>query len=71
MSSRSRTIIYLLDTLNGQIVGNGTAYPLTTSGFTYTITTANNSFTVTTEANADTVTIGNIVYRIDDIDRGG
>jgi hypothetical protein len=57
--------LYLLDTLNGQIVGNGTAYPLTTSGFTYTITSANNSFTVTTEANADTVTIGNIVYRID------
>ncbi|GLQ91517.1 beta strand repeat-containing protein [Dyella acidisoli] len=57
--------IYLLDTMNGQIVGNGTAYPLTTSGFTYTIATANNSFTVTTEANADTVTIGNIVYRID------
>ena len=58
--------IYQLDTMNGQIVGNGTTYPLTTSGFTYTITTANNSFTVTTEANADTVTIGNIVYRIDD-----
>ena len=58
--------IYLLDTMNGQIVGNGNTYPLTTSGYTYTITTANNSFTVTTEANADTVTIGNIVYRIDD-----
>jgi hypothetical protein len=58
--------IYLLDTMNGQIVGNGTAYPLTTSGYSYTITTANNSFTVTTEPNADTVTIGNIVYRIDD-----
>ena len=58
--------IYLLDTMNGQIVGNGTTYPLTTSGYTYTITTANNSFTVTTEPNADTVTIGNIVYRIDD-----
>jgi hypothetical protein len=57
--------IYLLDTLNGQIVGNGTSYPLTTSGYSYTITTANNSFTVTTEPNADTVTIGNIVYRID------
>ncbi len=57
--------LYLLDTLNGQIIGNGNAYPLTTSGFTYTISTANNSFTVTTEANADTVTIGNIVYRID------
>jgi hypothetical protein len=57
--------IYQLDTLNNQIVGNGTAYPLTTSGYRYTITTANNSFTVTTEANADTVTIGKIVYRID------
>lgn len=58
--------IYLLDTLNGQIVGNGTTYPLTTSGYTYTITRANNSFTVTTEPNSDTVTIGNVVYRIDD-----
>ncbi len=57
--------LYLLDTMNGQVVGNGTAYPLTTSGFTYSISTADNSFTVTTEANADTVTIGNIVYRID------
>src|SRR5262249_15221591 len=57
--------LYLLDTMNGQVVGNGTAYPLTTSGFTYTISTADKSFTVTTEANADTVTIGNIVYRID------
>ena len=57
--------IYQLDTLNNQIVGNGTAYPLTTSGYSYTIATANNSFTVTTEANADTVTIGKIVYRID------
>src|SRR5581483_7005842 len=56
----------LLDTMNGQIVGNGTTYPLTTSGYSYTISTANNSFTVTTEPNADTVTIGNIVYRIDD-----
>ena len=27
--------VYQLDILNGQIVGNGTAYPLTTSGFTY------------------------------------
>lgn len=57
--------IYQLDTLNSQIVGNGTAYPLTTSGYSYTITTANNSFTVTTESNADTVTIDKIVYRID------
>ena len=56
--------VYELDTLNGQIVGNGTTYPLTTSGFTYTITTANQSFTVTTEPNATTVTIGNIVYLI-------
>ena len=56
--------VYQLDTLNGQIVGNGTTYPLTTSGFTYTITTADRSFTVTTERNATTVTIGNIVYLI-------
>ena len=55
---------YQLDTLNGQIVGNGTAYPLTTSGFTYTITTADRSFTVTTLPNAVTVTIGNIDYQI-------
>src|SRR5581483_4399442 len=33
--------IYLLDTMNGQIVGNGTTYPLTTSGYSYTISTAN------------------------------
>ena len=58
--------VYQLDTLNGQIVGNGTTYPLTTSGFTYTITTANNSFTVTTEPNATTVTIGDVVYLIND-----
>ena len=56
--------VYQLDTLNGQIVGNGTTYPLTTSGSTYTITTADRSFTVTTEPNATTVTIGNIVYLI-------
>ena len=56
--------VYQLDTLNGQIVGNGTTYPLTTSGFTYTITTAERTFTVTTEPNAATVTIGNIVYLI-------
>ena len=56
--------VYQLDTFNGQIVGNGTAYPLTTSGFTYTITTADRSFTVTTEPNAATVTIGNIDYLI-------
>jgi hypothetical protein len=56
--------VYELDVANGQIVGNGTAYPLTTSGFTYTITTANQSFTVTTEPNATTVTIGNILYLI-------
>lgn len=56
--------VYQLDTLNGQIVGNGTAYPLTTSGFTYTITTADRSFTVATEPNAATVTIGNIDYLI-------
>ena len=56
--------VYELDIPNGQIVGNGTTYPLTTSGFTYTITTANQSFTVTTEPNAATVTIGNILYQI-------
>ena len=56
--------VYQLDTLNGQIVGNGLNYPLTTSGFTYTITTANNSFTVTTEPNATTVNIGKIEYLI-------
>jgi hypothetical protein len=56
--------VYELDTLNGQIVGNGTTYPLTTSGFTYTITTANSSFTVTTLPNATTVAIGNEVYQI-------
>ena len=56
--------VYELDTLNGQIVGNGTMYPLTTSGFTYTITTANSSFTVTTQPNATTVSIGNEVYQI-------
>lgn len=55
---------YELDIPNGQIVGNGTAYPLTTSGFTYSISTANESYTVTTEANATTVTIGNVVYQI-------
>ncbi len=56
--------VYELDTLNGQIVGNGTAYPLSTSGFTYTVTTANSSFTVTTLPNATTVAIGNEVYQI-------
>ena len=63
--------VYQLDTLNGQIVGNGTAYPLTTSGFTYTITTADRSFTVTTEPNAATVTIGDIVYLIGNTTVGG
>lgn len=56
--------VYQLDTLNGQIVGNGTTYPLTTSGFTYTITTLDSSFNVTTKPNAATVTIGNINYVI-------
>jgi hypothetical protein len=56
--------VYQLDTMNGQIVGNGTTYPLTTSGFTYTITTSDSSFTVTTEPNATTVTIANINYLI-------
>jgi hypothetical protein len=56
--------VYQIDTLNGQLVGNGAAYPLTTSGVTYTITTADGSFTVTTEPNATTVTIGNVVYQI-------
>ena len=55
---------YELDIPNGQIVGNGLAYPLTSSGFTYTISTANQSYTVTTEANAVTVTIAGIVYQI-------
>ena len=58
--------MYELDTMNGEIVANGTTYPLTTSGYTYTITTAGgSSFTVTTEPNAATVTIGGVVYRID------
>jgi hypothetical protein len=56
--------VYELDILDGQIVGNGLAYPLTSSGFTYSIATANQSFTVTTEANATTVTIGGVVYQI-------
>ena len=55
---------YELDIPNGRIVGNGTAYPLTSSGFTYSISTANQSYTVTTEPNNTTVTIGNIVYQI-------
>ena len=57
---------YQLDTLNGQIIGNGTAYPLTNSGFTYTITTTDRSFTVTTQPNETTVTINGIVYDIGD-----
>ena len=56
--------VYQLDTLNGQIVGNGATYPLTTSGFTYTITTTDSSFTVTTEPNATTVNINSIEYLI-------
>jgi hypothetical protein len=56
--------VYQIDTLNGQLVGNGTTYPLTTSGVTYTISTADGSVTVTTEPNAATVTIGNTVYQI-------
>lgn len=59
--------VYQLDTLNGQIVGNGKTYPLTSSGITYTITTAgysDRSFTVTSEPNASTVTIQNVVYSI-------
>ncbi len=56
--------VYEIDTLNGQLVGNGTSYPLTTSGVTYTISTADRSFTVTTEPNATTVTIANVVYQI-------
>ena len=55
---------YQLDTLNAQIVGNGSAYPLTTSGSTYSITAAGQSFTVTTAPNATTVTIGGIDYAI-------
>jgi hypothetical protein len=56
--------VYELDITDGQIVGNGTAYPLSTSGFTYKISTLNQSYTVTTEANATTVTIRNVVYQI-------
>lgn len=56
--------VYEIDPLNGQIVGNGAAYPLTASGVTYTISTTDRSFTVTTEPNVTTVTIGDIVYQI-------
>lgn len=56
--------VYQLDTLNGQVVGNGTDYPLTTSGLTYTITTADRSFTVTSKSNATTITLMNAVYQI-------
>ena len=56
--------VYQLDTLNGQIVGNGSAYPLTTSGFTYSISTTDESFTVTTAPNATTVTIGGVDYEV-------
>ena len=56
--------VYQIDTLDGQIVGNGSIYPLTTSGLTYTISTADRSFTVTTEPNATTVAIDGIVYQI-------
>lgn len=56
--------VYQIDTLNGQLLGNGATYPLTASGVTYTISTADRSFTVTTEPNATTVTIGTIVYQI-------
>jgi len=61
--------VYQLDTLNGQIVGNGATYPLVSGGNTYTITTTgyvDQNFTVTTQPNATTVTIGNIVYSIGD-----
>ena len=58
--------VYQLDTLNNQVVGNGTSYPLTTSGPTYTITTTDGSFTVTSAANAITVPIGDIDYLIGD-----
>src|SRR5271169_781999 len=56
--------VYGLDTLNSQIIGNGSAYPLTTSGFTYSIATSEGSYTVTTAPNATTVTIGGIDYAI-------
>jgi hypothetical protein len=56
--------VYQIDTLNGQLVGNGATYPLTASGVTYTISTADRSFTVTTAPNSTSVTIGNIVYQI-------
>ena len=58
--------VYQLDTLNNQVVGNGTSYPLMTSGPTYTITTTDGSFTVTSAANAITVPIGDIDYLIGD-----
>ena len=56
--------VYQLDTLNNQIVGNGSAYPLTTSGYTYSISTVEQSYTVTTAPSATTVTIANIDYAI-------
>jgi hypothetical protein len=56
--------VYLLDTLNSQVVGNGLAYPLTTSGVTYDVTTAGNTFTVTAQQNEETATIGNVDYVI-------
>ena len=55
---------YQLDTPNGQIVGNGTTYPLTTSGFTYTIATANAASPSRRSPMQPTVTIGSIVYDI-------
>ena len=56
--------VYVLDTLNGQIVGNGTAYPLTTSGVTYTISTATAASPSRPSPTPATVTIGNVVYQI-------
>ena len=56
--------VYQLDTLNGQVVGNGTTYPLTSSGVVYTITTADRSFTVTSEPNAISVTVDGVVFEI-------
>ncbi len=56
--------VYVLDTLNSQVVGNSLAYPLTTAGVTYDVTTAGSTFTVTAQQNEETATIGNVDYVI-------
>lgn len=55
---------YELDITNGQVIGNGTVYPITSNGDSYTITTANNSFTVTTNGYSNSVTLNNSVFVI-------